>query len=88
MTRELNKHWSVGFEFRNVNVLPRYQEWENTSFYVGPVVNYTAERWWATLTILPQVYGADYTGTSGVNNLELVDGTRIASIVWRSSFAT
>jgi hypothetical protein len=79
LARELGKHWNVGFECRNVSVLPRYQEWENTAFYVGPVINYTAERWWATFTILPQVYGADYTGNSGVQNLELVDNTRIAT---------
>jgi hypothetical protein len=79
LSRELNSRWSVGFEFRNVNALPEYKEWANTAFYFGPVVNYTAERWWATLTIMPQVYGADYTGTSGVQNLELVDNTRVAT---------
>lgn len=68
----LNKRWAVGFEFRNHNELPEYKEWENTAFYLGPVVSYRNEKWWAALTVMPQIYGANFSGDPDLNHhLEL-----------------
>jgi hypothetical protein len=80
ITRHFNKRWSAGIEFRNHNELPEYREWENTAFFLGPVVTYTRENWWATLTVLPQVWGR-FTGSGsdpdGVGGLELEGHERV-----------
>ncbi len=62
LTRQLNKRWSLGFELRDHNELPDYHFWENTAIFIGPVVTYTQEKWWATLTVMPQVYGNNFQG--------------------------
>jgi hypothetical protein len=62
LTRDLNPRWSVGLEFRNHNELPEYKTWEHTAFFLGPVVSYRQEKWWATLTVLPQIYGKNFNG--------------------------
>lgn len=72
LARILGKHWSVGFEARDHNELPEYSEWENTAFYLGPVASYRRDPWWATLTVMPQLFGANFTGNVDRNNqLEL-----------------
>lgn len=62
LSRDLNRRWSVGLEFRNHNELPEYETWENTAFFLGPVVSYRQEKWYATLSVMPQVYGANFEG--------------------------
>ena len=57
LTREIAKRWNLGVELRNHNEIPEYEEWEHTVFFVGPVVSYRQENWWATLTFMTQVYG-------------------------------
>ena len=66
--RDLGKHWFAGLEFRNHNEIPEYKDWENTAFFLGPVVSYRTEKWWATLTVMPQIYGANYTGNPDNNS--------------------
>ena len=56
------KRWSVGLELRDHNELPDYAVWENTAVFLGPVLSYRQEKWWAALTILPQIYGANFSG--------------------------
>jgi hypothetical protein len=78
LTRNLNSHWSIGFEARDHNELPEYRHWENTAFYLGPVVNYRRERWWATLTVMPQLFGANFSGNvDGNHRLELEGHERL-----------
>ena len=60
ITRHLSKHWSLGLEARDHNELPEYEKWENTAFYLGPVVTYQQEKWWATLTVMPQIFGVNF----------------------------
>jgi hypothetical protein len=60
LTREINKNWHLGFEFRNHNEIPEYEEWEHTAFFVGPVVTYQTDKWWVTVTAMGQVYGKNY----------------------------
>jgi hypothetical protein len=62
INRRVGKNWFVGLEARDHNELPEYQEWENTAVYLGPVVTYQQEKWWATLTIMPQIFGANFSG--------------------------
>jgi hypothetical protein len=80
LTRHLSPRWSLGLEFRNHNVIPAYDEWEFTAFFLGPVVTFTTEKWSATLTVLPQVWGTNTDGgpdPDGVSGLELVDHERL-----------
>lgn len=72
IARDLNTNWSVGIEVRDHNEIPEYERWENTAIFVGPVVNYRQEKWWVTLSFMPQVFGRNYTGEpDGYRNLEL-----------------
>ena len=72
LTRILSPRWAVGFEARDHNELPEYREWENTALYLGPVVSYRRERWWAALTVMPQVLGANFSDNAdGNHRLEL-----------------
>jgi hypothetical protein len=72
ITRRLGRHWSLGIEARDHNEIPQYSEWENTAFYLGPVATFQTEKWWATLTVMPQVVGANFSGNVDSNHsLEL-----------------
>lgn len=68
IARDLGKNWSVGLEFRNHNELPDYRIWENTALFVGPAISYRQEKWWAALSVLPQVFGANFNGNPGGNS--------------------
>jgi hypothetical protein len=69
--RDFN-NWTVGIEARNANAFPAYKSWERTAFFVGPVVSYREEKWWATISFMPQVFGRDYDGDEdGYRNLSL-----------------
>ena len=57
LTRELNKNWHLGVEFRNHNEFPEYEDQEHAAFFLGPVVAYRQENWWAAFTFMTQIYG-------------------------------
>ncbi len=78
ITRHFGNYWSFGLEARDHNELPEYQKWENTAFYLGPVVTYKRERWWATLTVMPQLFGANFAGDAdGDRHFELEGHERL-----------
>jgi len=78
VARDLGKRWSLGVELRDHNELPEYHKWENTALFVGPVVSYRQEKWWAVLTILPQIYGANFgTDPDANKHLELEGHERL-----------
>jgi hypothetical protein len=78
LSRDLGRHWSLGLELRNHNELPDYRRWENTAFFLGPALNYRQEKWWATLTVLPQIYGRNFLGNpDNSRNLDLEGHERV-----------
>ena len=78
LARDLNSHWSLGLELRDHNELPDYREWENTALFLGPVLSYHQDKWWAAFTIMPQVFGANFTGNPDHNHhLELQGHERV-----------
>jgi len=78
LARDLGKNWSLGLEVRDHNELPDYRIWENTALFLGPVVSYRQEKWWAALTIMPQIFGANFHGDpDGNGNLELEGHERV-----------
>jgi hypothetical protein len=78
LARQLNRRWSVGVEIRDHNELPDYKQWQNTAVFIGPVVSYRRLGWWAALSVMPQVYGANFTGNpDGNHHLELEGHERV-----------
>jgi hypothetical protein len=64
----LDKNFSCGIEsfVRNIYLDGALH---HSALYAGPVISYTADQWWATLTIMPQTAG--FAGTaSGQLNLD------------------
>lgn len=51
--------WYVGVENRWHTEFPNMDinNQEHLGVFVGPTIHYGDEKWWATLTVLPQVYG-------------------------------
>ncbi len=78
LARELGRNWSLGLELVSNSILPEYRTWENSALFLGPVIAYHQEKWWAALTVLPQVYGWNsISALDGNSNLELRDHEKI-----------
>ena len=78
LTRQISKRWSLGFELRDHNEWPDYRQWENTALYLGPVISYRSEKWWAALTVMPQIYGWNTSGDpDGNHRLDLEGHERL-----------
>jgi hypothetical protein len=57
--------WFLGVESRYTSEYPNFPDESHREFwgvFVGPALHYAAERWWVTLTALPQVYGKPQDG--------------------------
>jgi len=75
---QLTHRWSVGIELRDHNELPEYEQWENTALYLGPVISYHRQSWWAALSVMPQVWGHNFTGDpDGDKSFELEGHERL-----------
>jgi hypothetical protein len=78
LSRDLTKHFAIGVEVRDVNALPNYDRWEYTALYAGPVAMYHQDKWWASLSVMPQVYGKNYLGDpDGYHHLVLDEQERV-----------
>ncbi len=78
VARDLGRHWALGLEFRNENLLPEYKTWESSALFLGPVLSYRQEKWWAALTVMPQIYGWNNSPSQdGNRHLELNDHEKI-----------
>jgi hypothetical protein len=74
LSRSIGKRWHVGFEVRDHNEIPEYKRWENTAVFLGPVASYHTGRWWAALSVLPQVYGQNFLDDPDNNHHLDLDG--------------
>jgi hypothetical protein len=72
LAREFSKQWSVGLELRNQSIAPEYREITSSAFFAGPVLGFHQEKWWAALTVMPQVYGWNNRGGDGNAQLDLL----------------
>ena len=78
LARQLTHRWSVGLELRDHNELPEYHEWQNTAVYFGPTLSYRRLAWWAALSVMPQIYGGNFSGNPDQNaRLELEGHERL-----------
>lgn len=76
--RRLTGRWTLGLEVRDHNELPFYQQWENTALYAGPTLGYRRLKWWAALSVMPQIYGWNQSGNPDQNtHLELEGHERV-----------
>jgi hypothetical protein len=58
LSYKLNSHWAVGLEGRNHRVFDGFStEEEASAWFLGPNLHYGSPKWWATLTVLPQITG-------------------------------
>jgi hypothetical protein len=78
LARQLTHRWALGIEIRDHNELPDYRQWENTAVFLGPTLSYRRNSWWAALSVLPQIYGGNFTGNPDLNtHLELEGHERL-----------
>lgn len=78
IARDLNKNWSLGLELRNQTLLPEYKEVESSALFLGPVLSFHQEKWWAALTVMPQIKGWNMGGDpDGDSHYELVDHEKL-----------
>jgi len=69
---------ALGLELRNENLLPEYDSWESSALFLGPVISYRQEKWWAAFTVMPQIYGWNNRASQdGNSHLELNDHEKI-----------
>ena len=74
LSYRLSRNWAIGAEARHHRVYSgMYDEEEANAWFVGPNVHFGSAKWWATLTVLPQVAGDPDTRWG----LELDEHTRI-----------
>ncbi len=74
LTRVLSSRWALGLEMRHHAEIAEYEDWEGYAFYLGPVLSYRRDRWWAALTVMPQIYGANFEGNPDRNTHLDLDG--------------
>jgi hypothetical protein len=57
LTYRLGDGWWAGPEFRNHRVFKGlgFSHPQTSSFFLGPSAHYSQQRWWATLTVMPQL---------------------------------
>lgn len=58
----------AGFELRQHNVFTS-AGLEHSAFFGGPVISYSGDEWWATLTLMPQIAGFKGKSTGSKLNL-------------------
>ncbi|HEY3450316.1 MAG TPA: hypothetical protein VGK67_28430 [Myxococcales bacterium] len=71
---QITSAWSVGVEARSVNLLG---EKGSSALYLGPTVAYASQKWWAALSLQPQVaalHGASAGSTLDLDHNERVQG--------------
>lgn len=49
--------WFLGAELRAHSEWPDFSHREHLALFLGPTIHYGAQRWWWTLTYLPQLWG-------------------------------
>lgn len=78
LSRSIGNNWAVGLEVRSRNEWPNYSGFSSSAVFVGPAIHYRKERFWGTLTVMPQVWGYNYDGDPDGNScLDLEDNTRL-----------
>ena len=57
-------NWFAGLEVRYHTEFPDYAFQEHQAVFLGPNLHYGGQRWWATLAVMPQIWGEPNEGGS------------------------
>jgi hypothetical protein len=76
-TYRFRPNWWLGLEMRNHREFTdmNFGNQEHSAFFLGPNVHYGIQKWWATLTILPQIFGEPTILGVGYNGVVIQDPT-------------
>ncbi|MCE9615488.1 MAG: hypothetical protein K8T26_14550 [Lentisphaerae bacterium] len=77
LSRKVTDTWSVGLEARNHREFENnfeFKDEEHRAYFLGPNVAYANGTYWATLSVLPQIYGE---GEHATDNLILDEHERV-----------
>lgn len=77
LSRKLTSQWSAGLEFRNHREFEdsfAFEDEEHSAFFLGPNIAFASGDAWATLSVLPQIYGE---GESAKDDLVLDEHERV-----------
>jgi len=74
-TYRVHPNWWAGLEIRNHREFTDmdFGNQEHSAFFLGPNVHYGTQKWWATLTILPQIFGEPRILGIGANGSVIQD---------------
>jgi hypothetical protein len=53
---------SAGLELRTHTGIPVETGWESTAFFFGPAVSYVSKTWWASASVMPQLFAFQPAG--------------------------
>ncbi|OIP42598.1 MAG: hypothetical protein AUK47_03965 [Deltaproteobacteria bacterium CG2_30_63_29] len=73
----LHENFSLGLEVRNKSVMDADGELAHSALFAGLTASFSAERYWVSLTALPQVFGIK--GNVGGDSLNLSEFTMVES---------
>jgi hypothetical protein len=75
-------HWSAGLEGRRHAVYEGtgFNDRLGTAWFLGPNVHYGSSKWWATLTVLPQISGHPSDGRINITEHQTFEVRLIAGI--------
>jgi Family of unknown function (DUF6662) len=57
-------NWFAGLELRYHTEFPDYAFQEHQAVFLGPNLHYGGRKWWATLAVMPQIWGEPHEGGS------------------------
>jgi hypothetical protein len=57
--------FAAGVEGLNSRLRPQWGDETASAWFAGPCAHYAADKWWATLSVLPQVQGQSSSGAAG-----------------------
>ncbi len=63
----ITDHFAVGLELREANVFPDMDHLRHAALFAGPAIHLSSGRWWATLTVMPQIVALKGSTGDGVN---------------------
>lgn len=72
----IDEAWNLGLELRNHNTFAGQEGLKYSTLCAGPTVSYRSSGWWATLTLLPQLYAFKTQQGNSHPHLELLGQER------------
>src|SRR6185295_12842323 len=61
---------SAGLELRTHTGIPVATGWESSAFFFGPAVSYTSKTWWASASVMPQLFAFQPAGAATIQDLD------------------